>query len=80
MKFGEYLLSHRIVGWEQYYLDYIALKNLIKALQDAEDNHEAGKLGKGSSNENSKVHSFTRKIPHCHDHCCKNKNCFQQLL
>jgi SPX domain protein involved in polyphosphate accumulation len=48
MKFGEYLLSQRIVGWEQYYLDYIALKNLIKALQDAEDNHEAGKLGKGS--------------------------------
>jgi SPX domain protein involved in polyphosphate accumulation len=34
MKFGEYLLSQRTPGWEEQYLNYHALKNLIKDLQD----------------------------------------------
>ncbi len=44
MKFGEYLLSQRCPGWEEWYLDYQALKNLIKALQDLNDNQNDDEL------------------------------------
>ena len=37
MKFGEYLLTQRYPGWEDAYIDYHALKNIIKALQDLND-------------------------------------------
>ena len=40
MKYGEYLLSQRHPGWEEQYLNYDALKNLIKSLEVLNDQNE----------------------------------------
>ncbi len=51
MKYGEYLLSQRYPGWEEYYLDYDSLKKLIKDLEQlndlhhGEDENNRGKIG-----------------------------------
>jgi SPX domain protein involved in polyphosphate accumulation len=38
MKFGDYLRTNRLPEWEDHYLDYDALKDLIKRLEELQDN------------------------------------------
>lgn len=34
MKFGEYLRSQKVPGWEKFYLDYDKFKQMIKELEE----------------------------------------------
>ena len=36
MKYGEYLKSQKIPEWEEAYIDYDTLKNMIKGLEEAQ--------------------------------------------
>lgn len=58
MKFGKFLLASRVVGWEDYYLDYKILKQAIQA--EGKPNRDEEEGGSGPRKSTSPLNSFFR--------------------